>query len=277
MEIAIGTKPWSPQSGLVDAHIAEAIAPGVELLAVAQGFGAVRGRNTPDAALSKLRDLLRRSHANRGNWQTALTDALSQVNAHIFARSGNGADRVGAGTSLTAALTAGGTAMVAHVGRTRAYVQRDDRLLPLTADDEIDNSHWLQPRTNVPTEALARHLLTRSLGTQPTLEMSVGAFRLLHGDVLILATSVFHAIAGDPIRHAARNGESSEDIVQRLLQTPSVQAARESGTVVVARALAAASPQNEGSDAGIVYRPAELGVAVALLVLLVGLLLGKFW
>jgi PPM family protein phosphatase len=206
-----------------------------------------------------------------------LIDAFSRVNARVFARSGNGEDRVSAGTSLTAAVVFGGNAYMAHVGRTRAYLERDGGLAALTADDEIDRRSWLRPRGNVPTEAFAGHVLTRSLGTQPTLDPSVGTFRLMHGDVLILATSVFHAVPANDITRAL-NAESATDVAQRLLQAPAVREAYEGGTVVVGRALTASSWQYERQESGVADHPARLIAVLALVFVLTGLLLEhSFW
>ena len=56
MEIAVGSKPGPAQGALLDAHVAEVIAPGVVLLAVAEGFGGVRGLSAPQAAVAGIRD-----------------------------------------------------------------------------------------------------------------------------------------------------------------------------------------------------------------------------
>ena len=273
MEIAVGSKPSSAQRGMLDAHVAEAIAPGVVLLAVAEGFGAVRGREAPTIAAEAVRDALRRRVRPDGREaRAALIAAFSGANARVFAQSGSDDDHVASGTSLTAALIVGDRAHIAHVGRTRAYLGRDGAVSPLTADDELDRDAWLRPRSNVPTEAVAAHLLTRTLGTQPTLDATVGTVRLMHGDALLLTTGSFNdAAAGGEVAYALRAGEAPEAIAQRALR--SALSREGGGRIVVARA-SAALRVGGASRAGDRLRGVIAGAVVfALLALLASALL----
>ena len=60
MEIAVGSRPGAPQRGGDEAYVAEIVAPGVVLLAVAHGFGRIRERPAPAVAAQAVRDSLRR-------------------------------------------------------------------------------------------------------------------------------------------------------------------------------------------------------------------------
>jgi protein phosphatase len=252
MEIAVGSKPGAAQRGLVDAHVAEIIAPGVVLLAVAEGFGSVRGHAAPNAASDSVRDALRRRVRPDGrDARAALIAAFSNANARVFAQSGSDDDHVASGTSLTAALIVGDRAHIAHVGRTRAYLGRDGALSPLTSDDEIDRDGWLRPRSSAPTDALTGHLLTRTLGTQPTLDATVGSVRLMHGDALLLTTGAFHeSLSTSEMAYALRAGDTSEAVAQRLLEIAGAREGRGGGTVIVGRSLTdtTATPRERGSS-----------------------------
>lgn len=244
MEIAVGSKPGTRANGKVDAHVAEVIAPGVVLLAVAEGFGAVRGQAAPLVAALAIRDALRhRVRPDGRDARAALLSAFASANARVFAHSGSHDDYVASGSSLSAALIVGDRAHIAHVGATRAYLGRDGALMALTTDDELAGEGWMSARTNVPTEALIGNLLTRTLGTQATLDATVTNVRLMHGDALVLATAAFHkAITDDEISHALRSAGSSETVTQRLLETGNLRGERFCGTVIVGRALTEASP-----------------------------------
>jgi len=278
MEIAVGSKPGPTQCGTLDAHVAEIIAPGVVLLAVAEGFGNVRGQSAPAVAVGGIRDALRRRLRPDGkDARASLIAAFSNANARVFAHSGSDDDHVASGTSLTAALIVGDRAHIAHVGRTRAYLGRDGAISPLTADDELDRDSWLRTRSTVPTDALIGHLLTRTLGTQPTLDATVGSVRLMHGDALVLATGVFHEhVSEGEIVYALRAGESSESVAQRLL---GLCAARESrgGAVIVGRALTEPARAEGGPAPGAALRRATAAlVALAMLSLLVTAVIHAF-
>ncbi len=239
MEIAVGSKPGVSARGNVDAHVAEVIAPGVVLLAVAEGFGNVRGQAAPLVAAQAMREALRhRVRSDGRDARAALLSAFASANARVFAHSGSHDDFVASGASLTAALIVGDRAHIAHVGSTRAYLGRDGSLMALTTDDELAGDGWISARTNVPTEALIGNLLTRTLGTQATLDATVTNVRLMHGDALVLATGGFHkSITDEEIAYALRATDSSESVTQHLLETGNLRGAAFGGTVIVGRSL----------------------------------------
>lgn len=249
MEIAVGSKPGTGTRASADAHVAEIIAPGVVLLAVAEGFGTVRGTGAPAVAAAAVRDALRhRVRADGRDARAALLSALAGANARVFAHSGSDDDHVASGASLSAALIVGDRAHIAHVGSTRAYLCRDGALMALTTDDELGGDGWTSVRSSVPTEAVTGPLLTRSLGTQPTLDATVTNVRLMHGDALVLATGGFHkSIGDDEIAYALRTTDSSESVTQRLLEAGAMRGTNFGGTVIVGRALTApAAPVEPG-------------------------------
>jgi protein phosphatase len=251
MEIAVGSKPGVRVSGNVDAHVAEVIAPGVVLLAVAEGFGLIRGQGAPLVAVTAVRDALRRRvRADGRDARASLLAALSAANARVFAHSGSHDDYVASGTSLSVALIVGDRAHIAHVGRTRAYLCRDEALMALTSDDALAGDGWSSPWSTAPTDAMTGHILTRTLGAQPTLDATVSNVRLLPGDALVLATGAFHTtITEDEIATTLRTTDSSESVTQRLLEVGRMRGGNFAGTVIVGRALTEAFCPDDGGRA----------------------------
>jgi protein phosphatase len=263
MEIAVGSKPGASSRGLVDAHVAEMIGQGVVLLAVAEGFGNIRGQSAPLVAVAAVRDALRRRVRPDGrDARASLIAALSGANSRVYAHSGSHDDYVASGTSLSVALIVGERAHIAHVGRTRAYLCRDDSLLPLTSDDELSGDGWSSSWSSAPTDAMTGHILTRTLGAQPTLDATVTNVRLAHGDSLVLATGAFHsAITEDEIALALRTTESSESVTQRLLEAGRLRGGDFAGTVIVGRALTDA-PASDGGGSSFTVRNAALALTI---------------
>ena len=147
MEVAVGSEVGLWQKHQSDAHLTEAIAPGVTFFGIADGFGEV-ARSVPTAslALSTVRDYLRRRQrlgafgaraGSPGSVRALLLAALDHANARLFAQSGSHEDFVGSGASLTAVLIVGHHAFIAHVGDARAYLLRLGHLETLTADDAM--------------------------------------------------------------------------------------------------------------------------------------------
>ncbi len=224
MEIAVGSRPGVPQHGVDEAYVAEIVAPGIVLLAVAHGFGRIRERSAPAVAAQAVRDSLkRRVRSERRDPRSALAAAFTAANARVYAHSGSTDDHVASGSSLTAALIVGDHAFVGHVGATRAYLGREGTLSALTADDTIGEGPL--------------RLLTRALGTQPTLEPSLEHLRLMSGDALVLSSGALHELlAADEIADALHASVSSEDVTAKLLAIAGVRGGG-AGTVIVGRAL----------------------------------------
>ncbi|GAC1418275.1 MAG: hypothetical protein NVSMB5_09620 [Candidatus Velthaea sp.] len=258
MEIAVGSQPSLWQGNGAQAHVAEVIAPGVVLLAVADGFGTVRGTPVAAVTTASIRDALKRKvRQDTRDPRAHLMAAFSAANARVFAQTGSTEDYVAGGTSLTAALIVADHAYVAHVGQSRAYLSRDGALSALTEDDSLAGDEWLRARSQVPTEARTRPLLTKTLGTQATLDASVLHVRLMHADALIIATGGVHAsVASDEMSYALHAANSSSDVATRLLEILKMRGAPGGGTVIVGRALTERSSAEDRA-----YRPATVRTA----------------
>jgi len=261
MEIAVGSQPSLWPSSSAEAHVAEVIAPGVVLLAVADGFGVVRGQAVATVTVTAVRDALRRRvrHDTRDP-RSHLMAAFSAANARIFAQTGGTDDYVAGGASLTAALIVEDRAYIAHVGKARAYLCRDGALSALTEDDALAGDDWVRARTQVPTEARTGNVLTRTLGTQATLDASIVHVRLMHADALVLATGGVHeVVALDELAYTLQAAHSSSDVAGRLLEILKMRGAPGGGTVIVGRALTDASV-----DDGPGLRPATMRTAATI-------------
>ncbi len=223
MEIAVGSRPGVPQRGGDEAYVAEIVAPGIVLLAVAHGFGRVRERSAPEVAALAVRDSLKRHvRGERRDPRAALAAAFGAANARVYAHSGSTDDHVASGTSLTAALIVGDHAYVGHVGATRAYLGREGALSALTVDDTLSDGV---------------RLLTRVLGTQPALEPSLEHLRLMSGDALVLSSGALHELLDtDEIAEALHVCATSEDVTAKLLAIAGIRGDG-AGTVIVGRAL----------------------------------------
>ncbi len=280
MEVAVGTDLGIWQRRQSDAHVAECIAPGVSLLAVADGFGDVgRGSATASLALATVREYLRRRHrvgsfgrnVSPSSLRAVLLAALDYANARLFAQSGSHEDFVGSGTSITTVLIVGAHAFVGHVGDARAYLMRLDRLELLTADDAMfADAAVTSAKTSLPAKPRTRGLLWRSLGTQAKLEASIAHVEIVPGDQLVLCTDGVHrTVEDDELSGALLDCESASDVVARLLATAKSRGAVDNATLVVGRdLLAPAAP-----IAGMAGAVGPLRAVVALIAIVATLLL----
>ncbi|MBV8246623.1 MAG: serine/threonine-protein phosphatase, partial [Candidatus Eremiobacteraeota bacterium] len=225
----------------------EALAPDVAFLAVADGFGSFGRGSVADTVVMTIRDFFRRkvrsgALTTRGNLPLALRRlmlaAFAHTNNRIYAQSGSHDDYVAAGASLTAALVVGSQIYIGHVGESRAYLVREEKLSLLTEDDAITPEVGGGGKMTIGAGARLRSLLTRTLGTQPALEASVANFELGDDDRLILCTDGVHkTLSTDELEFAASSPGSSAEVVDRILALLKMRGNQDGGTVIVGREL----------------------------------------
>lgn len=246
MEIAVGSElGTSQQQRSHDACCSEALAPDIALLAVADGFGSYGRGSVADAAIVTIREFFRRklrtgalTSSQRNNGPLVLRRlmlaAFAHANGRIYAQSGSHDDFVAAGASLTAALVVGSQLYIGHVGEARAYLVREEKLSPLTEDDSIAPESGGGGKMTIGAGARLRSLLTRTLGTQPTLEATVTHFDLEEDDRLVLCTDGVHkTLSGDELEFASAAPGTAAEVVDRILALLKMRGNQDGGTVIV--------------------------------------------
>jgi serine/threonine protein phosphatase PrpC len=129
------------------------------------------------------------SRGTGANAGPALRGAARAANAAVYDSSMHGGPR-GMGTTLTAVALAGREAVVVHVGDSRAYLVRHGTASQLTADHSRVGE-MLRMKLLSPEQAArhpARSQLTRSLGTDPLVQVDVVRQRIERGDGLVLCS-----------------------------------------------------------------------------------------
>jgi protein phosphatase len=101
-----------------------------------------------------------------------LAAAVRRSNQCIYDRSSADPRQAGMGTTVVGAWVGEHIASVAHVGDSRAYLWRNDRLEPLTRDHSF----------------LESHMLVRVLGREPEVDVELTEVPLQPGDYLLLCS-----------------------------------------------------------------------------------------
>ena len=99
-----------------------------------------------------------------------LGEAAEAANSAVFARASRNAEQSGMGTTLTALVLGADEARFAHIGDSRAYLLRGERLSQLTDDHSLVGEMVREGRLT-PQEAAVhphRSILSRALGTEPS-------------------------------------------------------------------------------------------------------------
>ena len=126
---------------------------------IADGMGGAAGGEIASALAV---DGVQRAYFSDGdvNRRGALVRAVQAANRAVWDRVQREPALAGMGTTCTALLLRDGTAEVAHVGDTRAYLVRDETIVPLTRDHSLATAG--QPS-----------VLTRALGAGPTVDVDL--------------------------------------------------------------------------------------------------------
>lgn len=125
----------------------------------------------------------------RNDVLAALDEVLQTASRRIY-ETAEAEGRVGMTTTVVSVVLGAGTAFVAHVGDSRAYLLREGELRQLTEDHSMVNE---LVRTGKMTyeEARAsrhRHVITRAVGLYPTVQPSLATVDLLPGDRILLCS-----------------------------------------------------------------------------------------
>ncbi|MFI5046874.1 MAG: Stp1/IreP family PP2C-type Ser/Thr phosphatase [Acidimicrobiia bacterium] len=183
MKLLVGaaTDVGRVRSGNEDGYLVD---DGVGLVAIADGMGGHLGGEVASAtALEALRAAVRAGRP--------LRDAMLDANEAVFVKSHSDASLTGMGTTLTAGtIAAGNTFILAHVGDSRAYLFREGELRRITTDHShvqelVDDGRLTDD------EAAAhpmRNIVTRSVGTDPTVDVDVFPLTLQLDDRVVLCS-----------------------------------------------------------------------------------------
>ncbi|TEB05735.1 Serine/threonine phosphatase stp [Pelotomaculum schinkii] len=167
------------------------VSPEIGLFAVADGMGGhLAGEVASATALQMLEQDLGKRLQNGEFPQHALVNAVQGANRKIFELAGSNQQWAGMGTTLTACLKREEVIYIAQVGDSRAYLLREGRIAQLTEDHSLVRE--LVKNGGLTEEQALQHpqrnVLTRALGTAPSLTVDLYLHKVGPGDLLLLCT-----------------------------------------------------------------------------------------
>lgn len=150
----------------------------------------------------------------------AMHAAVVRANDEVFRKSQENEAMSGMGTTFSALAMEGTRAEIAHVGDSRIYLVREERIFQVTTDHTLVEI-MVQQGLITPQEARVhpkRNLITRALGTEARVEVDVLELDLQPGDVFFLCSDGLSGYVEDEdiLRVSAGEGEW-EDKLRRLV------------------------------------------------------------
>lgn len=170
-----------------------------------------------------------------------LRDAISRANKIIFQTAQSQTHCEGMGTTLVAALFYDNTVSIAHVGDSRAYRLRNEKLEQLTLDHSllqelVDRGFYSEEEAQRSTN---RNYVTRALGVEPTVEVEVQEFEVLPDDIYLLCSDGLPDMVEDEDIHLTiRTFNASLDVVgQQLVNLANENGGRDNISIMLSQVL----------------------------------------
>ncbi len=174
-----------------------------------------------------------------------LKQAISEANHSIFKIAQNEASCRGMGTTVVVLLLQGDQLSIAHVGDSRLYRLRDERLEQVTADHSLIQelvSRGLYTREQAVAHT-PKNLVTRALGIESTVEVDILEETVREGDIYLLCSDGLNDMVNDEeIRLTLR--KYSANLVQsarELVRLANSKGGRDNVSVILVRKLGASN------------------------------------
>ena len=161
---------------------------------------------------------------------------IRSANRAVFERSISDRKVSGMGTTLTATTVDEQGAHLGHVGDSRAYLLRAGALRQLTDDHTLVN-RMVKAGEITPQEAGThphRNVLTRSIGTEPEVDVDEDDVPLIDGDRLLLCSDGLTGMVTEPqIQAILEAAPDPQDAADRLIKAANRAGGIDNITVVI--------------------------------------------
>jgi serine/threonine protein phosphatase PrpC len=234
-----------------DSHLVD---PEDGLYAVADGMG---GHRAGEVASATAIDALKTAYLGGQR----IDEAIGAANAAVFAKAAEDTALRGMGTTLTAIALHDSTAVLGHVGDSRAYLMRDGAVTQVTEDHSLVEQLVREGRLT-PEEAQnhpQRAIITRALGVDPDVAVDTYRIDLKPGDrLMICSDGLTNMLSDDTIAQTLRRHPDPQQAADTLVDMANQAGGDDNITVILLDAL---SDGGEGAAAQVEQTP-EPRVAV---------------
>ncbi|HJZ10668.1 MAG TPA: Stp1/IreP family PP2C-type Ser/Thr phosphatase [Acidobacteriota bacterium] len=224
----------------------------LNLFVVADGMGGhAAGEVASKIAVDSIQDFIRHTNNDKEiTWPYEFDESLSMAgnrlktaiqsaHAKVLEATSQKKEFQGMATTVVSMLVADGKAQVAHVGDSRAYLIRGDRLIQLTSDHSWVNE---QLRTGAITSAQARNhpyrnIVTRALGGPNPVDVDVAEEAMQDGDIVLLCSDGLNTMISDEqiLEIIVRNKEDLDQACKELVDTANANGGEDNITAILVK------------------------------------------
>jgi len=180
-----------------------------------------------------------RPHLSPGSALERLERVIRETHRFIYRLSRDNRTYRGMGTTLSALVILEDTALIGHVGDSRIYRLRDDRLEQMTVDHTevqsmVDKGYLSRDEA---ARHPFRHMLSLAVGVSETLEGVFTRMETVHpGDIYLLSSDGLHDMIPDSmIKELVSQSKDARTACHGLIRHALLAGGRDNVTVVVVR------------------------------------------
>ncbi len=209
------------------------------LLMVADGMG---GHQAGEVASRMAAEIIIREYFNpkkNGSIEKNLRKAFATANTSIYQAASSNKEQEGMGTTCTALVVTDSEIHFAHVGDSRAYLLKKDKLSRITEDhtyvQELVRSGEISA-AEAETHP-RRNILTNAMGTKPEMKVDAGRCALLlePGDRLMLCSDGLYDYLNDDEIAAFLGGTDLTAAAEQMIAAAKKRGGHDNITVVLAQ------------------------------------------
>ncbi|MBW2087284.1 MAG: serine/threonine-protein phosphatase [Deltaproteobacteria bacterium] len=168
-----------------------------------------------------------------------MSEVVTRANAEIYKAAQSSPENKGMGTTLALTLKAGDAIVTAHVGDSRIYRLRENKLTQLTQDHSLA-TELIRQGVLTPEEALysaPKNILTRALGVREEVSEEIIYHSLESGDLILIGSDGLTNMVEDEdiARIIARKNFSIQQKVEDLIAAANEAGGEDNVTVVLVK------------------------------------------
>jgi serine/threonine protein phosphatase PrpC len=170
-----------------------------------------------------------------------LRDAIHRANKIIYQTARTQPQCEGMGTTVVAALFFDNKITIAHVGDSRLYRQRSDKLEQVTMDHSllqelVDRGFYSAEEAQ---RAANKNYVTRALGVEPNVDVEIQEVPVQKGDAYMLCSDGLSDMVEDEDIHLTINtfNDNLDTVAKQLIQLANDNGGRDNVSVVMATVL----------------------------------------
>ena len=165
-----------------------------------------------------------------------LVTAVKSANRTVYEQSKTSPDYDGMGTTLVAVFLQNGEAYIINVGDSRCYLITRDRIDQVTEDHSVVG--LMVARGQITEEEARfhpnRNLITRAVGTEPTVECDCFYLRMQQGESLLLCSDGLSNMVTKPeLLYEITHSHEAQDICGKLIEIARERGAPDNVTAVL--------------------------------------------